>query len=120
LIRMIVGEKGASLSGGQKQRIAIARAIIKKPEILIFDDSTSALDFGTESKIREMLRTELRGTTIIVIAQRVASVMSADRIMVIENGKIVANGTHKELLENSREYYDIYSSQIREGGVIGE
>jgi len=110
----IIEEKGASLSGGQKQRISIARAILRKPEILIFDDSTSALDLGTESRLRAALKENLKGTTIIMIAQRIASVMQADRIAVIENGKIVACGPHAELMKTSEQYRDIYNSQIRE------
>lgn len=109
----IVGEKGSSLSGGQKQRLSIARAILKKPEILIFDDSTSALDLKTEAQLQKTLRQELKGTTVIMIAQRVASVMGADRIIVLDNGTIAAEGTHKELLQNSEIYRDIYNSQIR-------
>ena len=90
----MISEKGASLSGGQKQRMAIARAIIKKPEILIFDDSTSALDLSTEAKLHKALRENLSGVTVIMIAQRIASVMRADKIAVLENGSICAFGTH--------------------------
>jgi len=108
----IIGEKGASLSGGQKQRLAIARAIIKKPKILIFDDSTSALDLGTEARLQKALREHLKGTTVIFIAQRVASIMNADRIFVLENGTIAACGTHNELLDTSEIYRDIYDSQM--------
>lgn len=97
----MISEKGASLSGGQKQRMAIARAIIKKPEILIFDDSTSALDLSTEAKLHKALRENLSGVTVIMIAQRIASVMRADKIAVLENGSICAFGTHKELMESS-------------------
>lgn len=111
----MISEKGASLSGGQKQRMAIARAIIKKPEILIFDDSTSALDLSTEAKLHKALRENLRGVTVIMIAQRIASVMRADKIAVLENGSICAFGTHKELMEASDVYRDIYYSQMKQG-----
>lgn len=111
----MISEKGASLSGGQKQRMAIARAIIKKPEILIFDDSTSALDLSTEAKLHKALRENLSGVTVIMIAQRIASVMRADKIAVLENGSICAFGTHKELMESSSVYKDIYYSQMKQG-----
>ncbi len=111
-----VDQKGSSLSGGQKQRISIARALVRKPEIIIFDDSTSALDIGTESRLRTALRSSLADTTVIMIAQRIASVMQADRIAVLENGVITASGTHKELMKTSAAYRDIYDSQIRDGG----
>ncbi|NLY69597.1 MAG: ABC transporter ATP-binding protein [Clostridiales bacterium] len=115
-----VAEKGASLSGGQKQRIAIARAILRKPEIIIFDDSTSALDVGTESSLRAALRSELKDTTIIMIAQRITSVMTADRIAVIEDGIITACAPHDELLETSETYRDIYNSQIGQRDLTEE
>ncbi len=111
----MISEKGASLSGGQKQRMAIARAIIKKPEILIFDDSTSALDLSTEAKLHKALRENLSGVTVIMIAQRIASVMRADKIAELENGSICAFGTHKELMESSSVYRDIYYSQMKQG-----
>lgn len=111
----MISEKGASLSGGQKQRMAIARAIIKKPEILIFDDSTSALDLSTEAKLHKALRESLSGVTVIMIAQRIASVMRADKIAVLENGSICAFGTHEELMESSSVYRDIYYSQMKQG-----
>lgn len=111
----MISEKGASLSGGQKQRMAIARAIIKKSEILIFDDSTSALDLSTEAKLHKALRENLSGVTVIMIAQRIASVMRADKIAVLENGSICAFGTHKELMESSSVYRDIYYSQMKQG-----
>ena len=115
-----VTQKGASLSGGQKQRLSIARAILKKPEILIFDDSTSALDLGTEARLQKALRANLKDTTVIMIAQRVASVMGADRIALIENGTISDCGSHYELLERSPLYQDIYNSQIRKGELADE
>lgn len=108
----VIGEKGASLSGGQKQRLSIARAVLRRPEILLFDDSTSALDLGTESRLREALAREMEGTTVIMVAQRVASVVHADRIVVLENGRIAASGRHEELLQSSPIYKDIYQSQV--------
>ncbi len=108
----VIGEKGASLSGGQKQRISIARSIMKRPELLIFDDSTSALDLGTEAKLHAALRENLKDTTVIMIAQRIASIKNCDKIFVLDGGNIVATGTHAELLENSDVYVDIYNSQL--------
>lgn len=107
----VIGEKGSSLSGGQKQRVSIARALIRKPEILIFDDSTSALDLGTEARLQKALRDNLKGTTIIIIAQRVASVQNADRILLLDNGKIADAGTHSELMQSSPLYREIFASQ---------
>ena len=114
----MIAEKGASLSGGQKQRIAIARAIIRKPEILIFDDSTSALDLGTEARLHKALRAHIEDTTVIMIAQRIASIRSCDRIAVIENGTIVGFAPHDELMKTCETYRDIYDSQMKnsEGG----
>lgn len=110
----IVEAKGASLSGGQKQRLSIARAIVKQPEILIFDDSTSALDLVTESKLHEAMKKHLANTTKIIVAQRIATAKNADYIAVLDNGTIVDFGTHKELLANSAIYQDIYYSQLKE------
>lgn len=115
-----VAENGTSLSGGQKQRIAISRAILKKAEILIFDDSTSALDLKTEAKLYEALREDYGDVTKIIIAQRIASVKGADRIAVIDNGQIVACDTHERLLRSSEIYQDIYNSQLKNGGNIHE
>ena len=111
-----VAEKGASLSGGQKQRVAISRAVLRHPEIIIFDDSTSALDLSTEAKLRKALNEEFEDTTVIMIAQRIASVMHADRIAVIENGKITAFDNHDNLMQSSAAYRDIYNSQMKNNG----
>lgn len=111
-----IAEKGASLSGGQKQRMSIARALVRRPEILILDDSTSALDLATEAKLRDGLKRELGDTTVIMIAQRIASVKDADRIAVIENGTVSACASHEELMRISPTYVDIYNSQMKSGG----
>lgn len=103
----------AQLSGGQKQRIAIARAILKKPNILIFDDATSALDLATEAKLYKTLKENLSQVTILLVAQRVASVTGANQIAVIDNGMLSALGTNEELLKTSKLYQDIYNSQLK-------
>lgn len=108
-----IAEKGASLSGGQKQRMSIARALVRKPEILILDDSTSALDLSTEARLKDALRSRLAGATVIMIAQRIASVRNADRIAVIENGTIKDCAPHDELMKISAAYRDIYDSQMQ-------
>ncbi len=115
-----IAEKGASLSGGQKQRMSIARAIVRRPEILILDDATSALDLSTEGRLRAALRKEMSDTTVIMIAQRIASVKDADRIAVIDHGTIKDCGTHEYLMENSETYRDIYNSQIKNGVTANE
>ena len=106
-----LGQGGVNVSGGQKQRLCIARALLKKPKIIILDDSTSAVDTATDSKIRQALREELAGTTTIIIAQRVTSVQDADRIVVLNDGKIDAVGTHEELLATNKIYREVYESQ---------
>lgn len=112
--KTVVAERGMSLSGGQKQRISIARAVLKPAEIFIFDDSTSALDLKTEANLYQALKASHPDSTKIIIAQRIASVRTADRIVVLENGGILACGTHEELLESCQIYQDIYHSQIGE------
>ncbi len=107
-----LGQGGVNVSGGQKQRLCIARALIKKPKILILDDSTSAVDTATEAKIRESFGTTLKDTTKIVIAQRITSVMEADEILVLEEGQIVGKGSHEELLAGCQAYQEIYYSQM--------
>ena len=110
----MVAERGMSLSGGQKQRISVARAVLKPAEIYIFDDSTSALDLKTEADLYRALKESRPDSTKIIIAQRIASVRMADRIVVLENGGILACGTHEELVETCRVYQDIWHSQMGE------
>jgi ATP-binding cassette subfamily B protein len=107
-----VEERGANLSGGQKQRIAIARALLIAPNILILDDSTSAVDMETEFKIQQALDERLADTTTFIVAQRISSVLNADQILVLDRGRIVAQGGHAELLANSPIYQEIYHSQL--------
>ena len=107
-----LGQGGANVSGGQKQRLCIARALLKKPKILILDDSTSAVDTATEARIRETFRTSLKDATKIIIAQRITSVMEADQIIVVNEGRITGVGTHAELLSSNVEYKEIYDSQM--------
>lgn len=107
-----MGQGGVNVSGGQKQRLCIARALLKRPKILILDDSTSAVDTATEAKIRESLYHDLKDTTKIIIAQRISSVQEADQILVLEDGKIIGHGTHEELLKTCEAYSEIYTTQI--------
>jgi len=107
-----LGQGGVNVSGGQKQRLCIARALLKKPKILILDDSTSAVDTATEAKIRESFNNALKGTTKIIIAQRISSVISADKIVVLDDGKVTGIGTHDELMKNCEAYSEIYYSQM--------
>lgn len=109
-----VARGGANFSGGQKQRLSIARAIYKKPEILIFDDSFSALDYKTDKELRAALKKELKGVTVLIVAQRIGTIMDADKIVVLDEGKVSAIGTHKELLSSSEVYREIASSQLSE------
>lgn len=107
-----MGQGGVNVSGGQKQRLCIARALLKRPKILILDDSTSAVDTATEAKIRESLYHDLKDTTKIIIAQRISSVQETDQILVLEDGKIIGHGTHEELLKTCEAYSEIYTTQI--------
>jgi ATP-binding cassette subfamily B protein len=113
-----VEQGGANFSGGQKQRLCIARALLSRPKIMILDDSTSAVDTATDAKIREALHRELSGATVLLIAQRIGSLRSADRIIVMDNGKINGIGTHEELLENNQIYREIAESQLKGGMAI--
>ena len=109
---MDLGQGGTNVSGGQKQRLCIARALLKKPKILILDDSTSAVDMATEAKIREAFKNSIKDSTKIIIAQRINSVKDADEIIVLDEGKITGVGTHDYLLENNLTYQEIYYSQM--------
>ncbi len=108
----MVSQNGTNLSGGQKQRLCIARAIVKRAQFYMFDDSFSALDFITDSKLRENLSKELSFATVIIVAQRVGTIINADKIIVLENGEVAGEGTHKELLGTCAVYKDIVTSQL--------
>ncbi len=110
-----VEERGANFSGGQKQRIAIARALVCKPSILILDDATSAIDVETETKIHSAIASAERGTTVVMVAQRISTVLNADTIIVLDEGRVVAEGTHRQLLKTSQIYKEIYDSQLGAG-----
>ena len=110
----VLGQGGVNLSGGQKQRLCIARALLKKPDILILDDSTSAVDTATDLRIRNALKKSLPSSTKIIIAQRIASVQNADSIIVMDDGRIDGIGTHENLLETNKIYREVYESQMSE------
>ena len=103
---------GTNVSGGQKQRLSIARALARKPEILIFDDSFSALDYRTDAKLRKALNSKLKGTTCMIVAQRIGTIRNADKIVVLEDGKAAGIGTHEELMKNCKVYQEIAMSQL--------
>jgi ATP-binding cassette subfamily B protein len=109
-----IAQGGGNVSGGQKQRLSIARALVKNAPIYIFDDSFSALDMKTDKILREALKRETGDSTFIIVAQRVGTIMNAEQIIVLDNGRIVGKGTHKELLKNCPTYYQIASSQLSE------
>ena len=113
-------EGGNNVSGGQKQRLCIARALLKKPKVLILDDSTSAVDTATDARIRQSFREAIPGTTKLIIAQRISSVMDADRIIVLDDGRLNGFGTHEELLATNDIYRDVYESQTQGGGDFDE
>ena len=106
-----IEQGGSNVSGGQKQRLCIARALLKKPKILILDDSTSAVDTHTDAMIRKAFREEIPGTTKLIIAQRISSIQDADMIIIMDGGKILESGTHEQLLKTSRIYQDLYNTQ---------
>ena len=107
-----ISQGGTNVSGGQKQRLSIARAIAGKPEILIFDDSFSALDYKTDKKLRTVLEQKTKDTTKLIVAQRISTIKDADQILVLDHGRIVGKGTHAELLKNCPEYLEIAQSQL--------
>jgi ATP-binding cassette subfamily B protein len=113
-----ITQGGTNLSGGQRQRLAIARALVKKAEVYIFDDSFSALDFSTDSRLRAALEREVGEATLIIVAQRVGTIMKADRIVVMDAGRIVGSGTHTELLESNETYREIVYSQLSEAEAV--
>jgi ATP-binding cassette subfamily B protein len=110
----IVEQGGVNFSGGQKQRLSIARAIIRKPRIYVFDDSFSSLDFKTDAALRQALQTQVKDATVFIVAQRIGTIMNADKIIVLQEGKIVGYGKHKDLLENCEVYREIALSQLEE------
>lgn len=114
-----LGQGGVNVSGGQKQRLCIARAMLKNPSILILDDSTSAVDSGTEGKIRETFYSKYKDTTVLLVAQRISSVQYADQIIVLDEDRLSDMGTHDELMARSRVYQEIYASQQEGGGLDG-
>ena len=115
-----ISEGGTNLSGGQKQRISIARAIARYPEILIFDDSFSALDYKTDSKLRKFLKKESIGTTTLIVAQRISSIKDADKIIVLEDGKMVGIGTHDDLMKTCNVYKEIAYSQLSKEELVSD
>jgi ATP-binding cassette subfamily B protein len=107
-----ISQGGSNVSGGQRQRLAIARAVIRKPDVYIFDDSFSALDFKTDAKLRQALAKETQGAAVLIVAQRVTTVLGADHIIVLDEGKVAGIGTHKELMETCQVYKEIVLSQL--------
>jgi ATP-binding cassette subfamily B protein len=113
-IHTVLAQGGANLSGGQKQRLSIARALVRRPEVYVFDDSFSALDFKTDAKLRAALKNETEEATVMIVAQRVNTVMDADQIIVLEEGEVAGIGSHQELLATCRVYKEIVRSQLTE------
>ena len=116
----MVGQRGVNLSGGQKQRLSIARALLVRPKVLVLDDSTSSVDVETEIKIETALEELMADSTSFVIAQRISTVLNADRIIVLDEGQVAASGTHAELMKSSPIYREIYESQLGNGEVVRE
>lgn len=114
-----IAQGGNNVSGGQKQRLSIARAIAAEPKIYLFDDSFSALDYKTDAALRKALRENTKEATVIIVAQRISTILHADQILVLEDGKIVGQGTHEELLKNCEEYLEIAKSQLSEAELKG-
>ena len=115
-----ITESATNISGGQKQRLSIARALVRKPEIYIFDDSFSALDFKTDATLRNELKKETKNSIVIVVAQRISTIMDADQIIVLNEGNVIGHGTHKELLKNCQIYREIALSQLSEEELAHE
>jgi ATP-binding cassette subfamily B protein len=115
-----IEQGGTNVSGGQKQRLCIARALLKKPKVLILDDSTSAVDTATDAKIRQAFRDEIPGTTKFIIAQRISSVQDADRILVLDDGQVSGFDTHENLLKTNVIYQEVYRGQTQGGGDFDE
>jgi ATP-binding cassette subfamily B protein len=108
----VIAQGGTNLSGGQKQRLSIARALVRNPEMYVFDDSFSALDFKTDSKLRAALKQETRKSTVLIVSQRVSTIMDADQIIVLDEGRVAGIGTHRELMRSNEVYREIVSSQL--------
>lgn len=115
-----LAEGGSNLSGGQKQRLAIARAVVKQPDIYIFDDSFSALDYKTDAQLRKRLKEVTQDATVLIVAQRVGTIMDADQIIVLDQGQIVGRGTHEELMQTNDIYRQIADSQLKSGKLLEE
>jgi ATP-binding cassette subfamily B protein len=113
-----ISQGGSNVSGGQRQRLAIARAVVKNAPIYIFDDSFSALDFTTDARLRAALERELGDATVIIVAQRIGTILNADRIIVMDAGRIVGSGTHRELLDSNETYREIVYSQLTEAEAV--
>jgi ATP-binding cassette subfamily B protein len=114
-----IGQGGNNVSGGQRQRLAIARALVRRPEIYLFDDSFSALDYATDAQLRAALSREIADATVVIVAQRVSTIRDADRIIVLDEGRVVGTGTHLELMDDNPTYREIVLSQLTEKEAVG-